>query len=621
MCCDWCSHHPPIAGRSHRACYFSRDGKVRQDDWRLLKQGAFDENVSIALALSCCCTTTFAAEKTARVSAPDASGPLAFAAGEIKSALKTAGWDITPSGPAAFDIILEAPSGADKLDGKPESFKIDVAEDAGITKVRIRGADVRGAMYGGLDVAEQIRMNGPLSIKAKSEAPYLAVRAMKFNPPLKGNVYMSDEDLKNSAWFYDLEYWDRFMRTMAYDRYNALTFWSSHPYDQMVRLKKYPEATTLSQDQLDKNIVFFHKLFQMAKNYGLDTYIVTWNIHMSPGFRKAHKRSGRAGQPVDPRLSEGVHPGVAARVSGTDGHGNVPRREHADVGRGKRRVDSRRLPRYARKDRPEDAVHLPVLGSAAEGDGRDARQGELSRARYCWTSSSTASTCTRPTKPHPEEMRLAHADAAALQAPLAPAQRLHFPTPLGRSRVRGQDARPIAAGRIPPDSSWARRSKSPAPIATIRPQTVAHRDWKYEFEKNWMRFAVWGRMGYDPKLSDDYWIDRFSERFGAAAGKDAFLALKILEQDHSHHHFVPLELHERRLVSRGQYRKLEHLGRHEEAELPRRRDIPRYPRVDVQQRDRRLDDEHPRLRGDLRRERREGPGRRPDASASGRDAR
>ena len=58
------------------------------------------------------------------------------------------------------------------------------------------------------------------------------------------------------------------------------------------------------------------------------------------------------------------------------------------------------------------------------------------------------------------------------------------------------------------------------------PQTVAHRNWKYEFEKNWMRFAVWGRMGYDPKLSDDYWIDRFSERFGAAAGKDAFLALK-----------------------------------------------------------------------------------------------
>jgi hypothetical protein len=59
------------------------------------------------------------------------------------------------------------------------------------------------------------------------------------------------------------------------------------------------------------------------------------------------------------------------------------------------------------------------------------------------------------------------------------------------------------------------------------PETVAHRDWDYEFEKNWMRFAVWGRMGYNPKESDSYWIDRFAERFGPEAGKDAFLALKF----------------------------------------------------------------------------------------------
>ncbi len=41
-----------------------------------------------------------------------------------------------------------------------------------------------------------------------------------------------------------------------------------------------------------------------------------------------------------------------------------------------------------------------------------------------------------------------------------------------------------------------------------------------------MRFAVWGRMGYNPHESDEYWIGRFSERFGPDAAKDAFLALK-----------------------------------------------------------------------------------------------
>ncbi len=243
----------------------------------------------IAVSLSCLCTAAFAEGKTAKISAPHEPGPLAFAAKEIESALQNAGWEIAAGGTADLDIAIEPPAGVQNVMPIPESFSISVSQNSGRTRVKITGADVRGVMYGGLDLAEQIRFRGPLALKSKSESPFLTVRAMKFNPPLKGNVYMSDEDQKNSAWFYDLEYWDRFLRTMAYDRYNALTFWSSHPYDQMVRLQKYPEATTLSKEQLDKNIAHFHKIFQLAKKYGFDTYLVTWNIHISPGFKAAHK--------------------------------------------------------------------------------------------------------------------------------------------------------------------------------------------------------------------------------------------------------------------------------------------------------------------------------------------
>jgi len=228
------------------------------------------KTIVIALALSGVCTTTFADGKTAKVFAPGADGPLAFAAGEIKSALRSAGWDITPDGPAVFNVILEAPRGR-----RQDCGKTGILQDrhllSGFRRHENESLDSRRRRASASCTAawtwpNKFRMHGPFSIKPKTELPLLGVRAMKFNPPLKGNVYMSDEDLKNSAWFYDLEYWDRFMRTMAYNRYNTLTFWSSHPYDQMVRLRKYPEATTLSQDRLDKNIVFFHKLFQMAKN-------------------------------------------------------------------------------------------------------------------------------------------------------------------------------------------------------------------------------------------------------------------------------------------------------------------------------------------------------------------
>jgi len=483
------------------------------------------KTIAVALALSCLGAAAFAAEKTARVSAPDTPGPLAFAAGEIKAALTNGGWNVTETRPAAIDITLEEPSGAGKIDAKPEkpdSFKIDVSEAAGRMTVRIRGADLRGAMYGGLDVAEQIRLYG--SVKAKREGPYLAVRAMKFNPPLRGNAYMSDEDLKNSAWFYDLEYWDRFMRTMAYDRYNTLTLWCSHPYDHMVRLKKYPEATTLSQDRLDKNIVFFHKLFQMAKNYGLDTYIVTWNIHLSPGFRKAHGlRDGQDSPLIRDYEKECIrellreYPELTGM--GTCPGENMPMSAAAnaewirDVYLDTLAKTGRKMPFIYRYwgARPKETVAM------------------LEKAHYpgeiLLDIKFNGEHMYSSTKPHPEEMGwLTHK-----HKPYKLLWHLRndciFQLRWGDPEFAGQTLTNCGG----PDSAGfvtGSEIEIPGVDRYHTPETAAHRTWKYEFEKNWMRFAVWGRMGYDPKLSDDYWIARFAERFGPAAGEDAFLALK-----------------------------------------------------------------------------------------------
>ena len=40
--------------------------------------------------------------------------------------------------------------------------------------------------------------------------------------------------------------------------------------------------------ELDRNIAFFRQLFQMAADRGLDTYLVTWNIHVSRAFAEQH---------------------------------------------------------------------------------------------------------------------------------------------------------------------------------------------------------------------------------------------------------------------------------------------------------------------------------------------
>ncbi|MCC6127350.1 MAG: hypothetical protein IT426_20505 [Pirellulales bacterium] len=486
------------------------------------------KNLTIAFVLPCLCAAASAAEKTARVSAPTEIAPLRFAAKEIENALRSAGWSIAPNGEAALEISIKAPSGAEKTALKPESFQIEVAKNDRGAQAKITGGDVRGAMYGGLDAAERIRMKGPLALKPKSESPFLLMRAMKFNPPLKGNVYMSDEDQKNSVWFYDLEYWDRFLRTMAYDRYNALTFWSSHPYDQMVRLEKYPEATTLSQEQLDKNIAHFHKIFQLAKSYGLDTYLVTWNIHISPGFRAAYKvRDGQDSPLIRDYQKECIkelfreYPELTGM--GTCPGENMPMSAAANA-EWIRDVYLDTLAKLGRKSpfiyrywgaQPKETAEMLV---------KEKFPGEILldikfNGEHMYSS----------TKPHPERMEW-------FTQPQRPYKFLWHLRNDCIFQLRWGDpgfARGVfenCGGAESGGFVMGSEIEIPGADRYHTPQTAAHRDWKYEFEKNWMRFAVWGRMGYDPKLSDEYWYGRFVERFGELGGRTAFHALQASSQ-------------------------------------------------------------------------------------------
>src|SRR5271157_148206 len=167
-------------------------------------------------------------------------------------------------------------------DLKPEAFRIR-ATNGGYS---ITGGDARGAMYGALDFAGQLELTA--QVRDKEEQPSLAVRALKFNVPLPGTGYLSEEDLANNQWFWSMDYWRKFLDMAARNRYNAITFWSAHPYGRMVRVAKYPEAAEVPPAELDRNIEFFRQLFQLAADRGLDTYLVTWNIHVPRVFAQRH---------------------------------------------------------------------------------------------------------------------------------------------------------------------------------------------------------------------------------------------------------------------------------------------------------------------------------------------
>ena len=66
----------------------------------------------------------------------------------------------------------------------------------------------------------------------------------------------------------------------------------------MVRNSQYPEACDLSEQELAEWQEFWRALFLMAKERGIETFIVNWNIFTSPAFAQTSRAGSVSAQPV-----------------------------------------------------------------------------------------------------------------------------------------------------------------------------------------------------------------------------------------------------------------------------------------------------------------------------------
>jgi len=209
--------------------------------------------------------------------------PIAFAAGRVREALAGAGWSVLSGDGAAKGTGTSVRIEVSRERTAPESFALR-REGACL---RVLGADPAGAMYGGLDLAEQIRTAGSLEgVRERSSAPRFPFRAIKFNLPWMS--YRKHEALQlHHDTCRDLRFWERFLDMMAENRFNVLTLWNLHPFPFMIRPKNFPEACGFTDAQLAEWRAFWRALFRRAKDRGIETYIVNWNIFVSPELARA----------------------------------------------------------------------------------------------------------------------------------------------------------------------------------------------------------------------------------------------------------------------------------------------------------------------------------------------
>lgn len=200
-----------------------------------------------------------------------------YAAEKIKELKQTNGILFSESNP---DLIIRA--SLDSINLKKEAYKITTKDKF----IEVTGGDAVGLMYGLLEVKNKLKF-GNGNIINKEESPKLQFRAIKYNLPW--STYRNSEALSlHYETCRDTVYWVAFLDMMVDNRFNKLTLWNLHPFSFMVKTKKYPEACSVSDKDLIVWQKFWHTLFRMAKNRGIETYLINWNIFVSPEFSKAH---------------------------------------------------------------------------------------------------------------------------------------------------------------------------------------------------------------------------------------------------------------------------------------------------------------------------------------------
>ena len=199
-----------------------------------------------------------------------------------------------------------------------EGYAIRLTRQDRLVTVWAIGADATGAMYAGLALAETISQDGVKGLAEADCRPYIAKRGLKMNIPLDARTPSyadcGDAAQQNIVVMWDIEFWKDQLDHMARHRYNTLTLWTPHPFPSFVKVPEYPDVAlddvkiadinwrqwfpknaggagarsvtteilenlkTVKKISIQEKIDFWRDVMQYGHDRGIEFHIITWNI-------------------------------------------------------------------------------------------------------------------------------------------------------------------------------------------------------------------------------------------------------------------------------------------------------------------------------------------------------
>lgn len=472
--------------------------------------------------------------------------PVKFGLRKLQAAVEARG-DVATVKPAASSPAIRVETGAAALG--PDGFSL---EREGNSLV-VAGADARGAMYGILDVAEQLRLGASLStIQPRTVRPALAFRAIKFNLPFA--AYRNGPYLEqHQATVKDLKFWEAFLDMMAENRFNTLTLWSLHPFQFMVVPKHFPEAKSMSEAELAEFRNLWTQVFRLAKERGIETFVINWNTFVSPAFAEAHHVAlySKTGTHIGAGTKEKIVEDYT-RECVTQVIDEYPDLTGLGITLGERMGEQTPEERrewlehtfyagIAAAKRPVKFIYrAPLSANSGSGGSTSAENDRATRAQleqprkniigptYLDFKYNASHAHSSP------ELFLVHGGklSDAYWNPVPATYRVVW-------TMRNEDFIVLRWGQPDFIRQFVANNRSeyiagamigsetyiPALdyISRSGPETARH----YAFERQWLFYALWGHLLHEPNLSEDRFVAMFDARYGKGVGRDIFAAWKL----------------------------------------------------------------------------------------------
>jgi len=399
---------------------------------------------------------------------------------------------------------------------------------------RLLANDARGLMYGLLEAAGQIHNDGRFT--NRKESPRVAMRGIR--------VFIHNQDLEQS-WYYSREYWNDFFATLARDRFNRFNLVFAHqtdylapPYPFWVDIPEFPgiHARGLSAEQRRKNLEMLQFISQDATDHGIDFTLGVWE-HNIQDYRKPPMipmTEGLTRENIGPYSYAALKkvlqlcPAIQSVQMRTNNESGIPNDQQVDFYRN-----------YVFR-----AIHDAGRPVILDLRGWGMASGMLKVASEAGVTARLSSKYWAEDIGRPYQPAATYAGYSYLDF-LKNSRSYKFYWELwalGSNRLllwgspsyvrRAVSTFGLGGGEgfeIDPPLAQKGFGNAPGTWGIFAAGQQRRVSWKWEFERYWLFYRLWGRLSYNPQTSESAWMADMTTRFGSAA-KDVMNAYESASQ-------------------------------------------------------------------------------------------